>query len=197
MSVPTDGQQLQQLSKAVLDLSLQESDGRLDGMEISSDSETECQSKKREIASEEHQDAAMEANSGVTTECFGYKLVGDNIDKKIKPRHMRVDKQSRMLNYFHSYAVKSRVAPAQCMQSDESPSIGQFLCLELEDILPTEADKAQLLSNYCIIFCRVLCKYAKYFKAFSTSVPQHILHSFSTEMSKESEVVSIIVLILE
>lgn len=159
-------------------------------MEISSDSETEFHSNEQDIACEEHEDPAVAANSGVTTECYGYKLVGDNIDRKIKPRHMRVDKQSRMLNYFHSYAVKSRVVPPECMQSDESPSVGQFLCLELEDILPTESDKSQLLSNYCTIFCRILCKYMKYFKAFSTSVPQHILHLFSTEMSKESEVVS-------
>ena len=38
-----------------------------------------------------------------------YKLVGDNIDKVVKPRHMRIDHQAKSLHYFHSYAVKDRI----------------------------------------------------------------------------------------
>ena len=38
-----------------------------------------------------------------------YKLVGDNIDKNVKPREMRSDHQTRSLHYFHTYAVRDRV----------------------------------------------------------------------------------------
>lgn len=34
-----------------------------------------------------------------------YKLVGDNIDKSVKPREMRIDHQTHSLHYFHTYAV--------------------------------------------------------------------------------------------
>ena len=38
-----------------------------------------------------------------------FRLVGDNIDKSIKPRDMRLDHQSKQLHYFHVYAVKDKI----------------------------------------------------------------------------------------
>ena len=38
----------------------------------------------------------------------GYVIVGDNIDKRVNPREMRVDRQVQSLHYFHTYAVKNR-----------------------------------------------------------------------------------------
>ncbi len=38
-----------------------------------------------------------------------FKIVGDNIDKTIRPREMRSDHQTRSLHYFHSYAVRDRI----------------------------------------------------------------------------------------
>ena len=35
-----------------------------------------------------------------------YKLVGDNIDREVRPCDMRSDYQTRSLHYFHTYAVK-------------------------------------------------------------------------------------------
>eukprot|EP00731_Ephydatia_muelleri_P026207 Em0018g307a len=42
-------------------------------------------------------------------EWCGFRLVGDNIDKTIGPRDMRLNNQSKSLHYFHVYAVKDRV----------------------------------------------------------------------------------------
>ena len=42
-------------------------------------------------------------------EWCGFCLVGDNIDKTIGPRDMRLNNQSKSLHYFHVYAVKDRV----------------------------------------------------------------------------------------
>lgn len=39
----------------------------------------------------------------------GFKIVGDNLDKTVKPRHMRSDHQNVSLHYFHSIAVKDRI----------------------------------------------------------------------------------------
>ena len=38
----------------------------------------------------------------------GVKIVGDNIDKNVKPRFMRSDHQGKSLHYFHCYAVQDR-----------------------------------------------------------------------------------------
>ena len=35
----------------------------------------------------------------------GVKLVGDNVDKTVKTRYMRVDQQGHSLHYFHAYAT--------------------------------------------------------------------------------------------
>lgn len=43
----------------------------------------------------------------------GYKLVFDNIDKTIKPRHMRQDSQTSTLHYVQAYAVRDRINIAQ------------------------------------------------------------------------------------
>ena len=36
-----------------------------------------------------------------------YKVVGDNIDKEVRPRQMRSDHQTRSLHYFHIYETES------------------------------------------------------------------------------------------
>ena len=41
--------------------------------------------------------------------CYGFKLVGDNLDKTIKPRDMCVDHLPQSLHYFNVYAVSDRV----------------------------------------------------------------------------------------
>jgi hypothetical protein len=39
----------------------------------------------------------------------GFKVVGDNIDKNVRPRHMRLDKGTQSLHYFNAYAIMDRV----------------------------------------------------------------------------------------
>lgn len=44
-----------------------------------------------------------------TTEWNGFKIVGDNLDKNIRPSLQRLTHQTKSLHHFHSYAVKDRV----------------------------------------------------------------------------------------
>ncbi len=48
--------------------------------------------------------------SPLPNRCPSFKIVGDNIDKYVKPREMRFDVQAKSLNYFNSYAVKGRAS---------------------------------------------------------------------------------------
>ena len=40
---------------------------------------------------------------------FGYKFVGDNVDKNVRPSRERAEMKPQFLHYFHSFAVKDRV----------------------------------------------------------------------------------------
>ena len=49
-----------------------------------------------------HEDSAMTAWSG-------YKLVGDNIDKTVRPSFERINSHFLSLHYYHTYAVLDRI----------------------------------------------------------------------------------------
>lgn len=59
------------------------------------------------------------ANPGEGFAWAGYKFVGDNIDKNIKPRFQRYENKGQSLHYFHGYAVRDRVDLATF--SDKTP----------------------------------------------------------------------------
>ena len=186
--------EVSQLTDGVLELPLcdDSSDMEIDWTEVDNDApHGNIQISNKENISTTTDEPQSEAGVNIISsmQCLSYKIVGDNLDTKIKPCQMRKDRQSRMLNYFHSYSVKSRITPPESMQSEQPPSAGEFLCLALEDILPSSEDKSQILSNYCILLSRVLCKHIPYFYKLSSCVPKHIEHQFSEEMSKKSEVV--------
>ena len=135
-----------------------------------------------EIPSEDQVSAAEQTDDTPESKYTSYKIVGDNIDK-VKP-------QAQMLNSFHMYGVKARITPPESLRTDNPPSYGEFLCLSLEDILPTPPDKSQMLEDYCVLFVRILCSQTPFFEKFSGCVPKHISHKYLSEMSQKSEVVS-------
>ena len=89
------------------------------------------------------------------SEWFGFKVVGDNVDKTVKPRHMRSDRQSQSLHYFHLYAVHDRI---NLMESCESPRpVPQNP--PLEELLPSPDDHTQLHHNMVTLVTRTLAKH--------------------------------------
>ena len=117
-----------------------------------------------------------------------FKIVGDNIDKKVKPRYMREDRQAQMLNNFHLYAVRDRVDTSNL--SEELPSLRAFEELTIHDILPSCDDRDKMLKNYVTLFARIITAEIPFFKQFQDAVPVHIGHEHSREMERKSEVVS-------
>ena len=74
---------------------------------------------------------------------LSYKLVGDNVDKEVRPREMRSDYQTQSLHYYmyQTYAVRDRVDLSNV--SDQAPLL-DISSIHLTDLLPTEVD------NECI-----------------------------------------------
>lgn len=122
-----------------------------------------------------------------TTSSPGFKIVGDNIDKHVKPREMRVDAQSKSLHYFNFYAAKSRVDMSKL---EDQPCLPDFASFDPEKLLPTKQDHEVILSNFKVHITRVLRKYFPFFKEFASGVKKHIKHKYYKEMSQQSQVVS-------
>ena len=61
----------------------------------------------------------MDTTSVSISECKGYVVVVDNVDKNFRPSHQREDRQTKSLHITHSYVVKNRVDIS--MLSDEPP----------------------------------------------------------------------------
>ena len=77
-------------------------------------------------------------------------IVGDNIDKTVHTRFMRVDKQGSSLHYFHAYAAQDRF---DLTMSEDVPVIPDHPKL-FEDLLPSNSDKATLnLEFFCDSHC--------------------------------------------
>ncbi|XP_019854606.1 PREDICTED: uncharacterized protein LOC109583625 [Amphimedon queenslandica] len=119
-----------------------------------------------------------------------FKLVGDNLDKYVKPRHETMERHSSSLHYFHSFAVLDRCDTSHLA---DNPSLcdASTTCTSLsKSILPTESDRSSLLDNYAILFARVIQRHIPFFKKNCPKVVRHIDHSYTSEMSTKSVVVS-------
>ena len=120
-----------------------------------------------------------------------FKIVGDNIDKNIRPRYVRSNAQSTSIHYFHSYALRDRIdfqtlshqQPSCCLPSQQDLA---------ESILPSTTDDEMLRNNVIVIVSRILVQYIDFFnKSFADVVQWHIKHKYYKEMSTKSEVVRV------
>ena len=71
-----------------------------------------------------------------------FKIVGDNVDKYMKPRHETFDRHASSLHYFHSFAVKDR-----CNMSnfEDNPSLPDLASFSANLILPNALDYESLI----------------------------------------------------
>lgn len=117
----------------------------------------------------------------------GFKVVGDNLDKNVKPRYMRIDKRTQSLHYFNAYAVKDRV---DC--SEDSTEHQQFppTC-DPQTILPNQDDHFQFFENCSILLGRILVKHIPILSSLSDATVWHIRHEQSQAMKETSIVVSL------
>ena len=85
----------------------------------------------------------------VSQEWCGFKLVGDNIDKNIRPSFQRSNSQTKSLHYFHSFAIKDRVNLQSL--SDITPTNPN---IDYSKLLPSAADITQFKNDAEILVAR-------------------------------------------
>ena len=116
-----------------------------------------------------------------------YVIQGDNIDKTVRARDMRVDNQNQSLHYFNSFAVRDRIPKEENSMESDHPKIDSA---PLSTFLPTVDDCTAIRDEYITLIARVLVEHLAFLAPFKPCVPQHILHAYSQEMSIKSEMVS-------
>ena len=83
-----------------------------------------------------------------SSDWHGFKLVGDNIDKNIRPSFSRSDKSTQSLHCFHYYAVLDRVNLS--LFSDATPNME----VDVDKLLINQEDIAQLQSDAITLISR-------------------------------------------
>ena len=79
----------------------------------------------------------------------GYKFVGDNIDKNVKPSFQRNELRGMSLHHFHGFAVRDKVNLSGL--SDETPL---YTLPDASLLLPTSDDISSLKDEFGVVISR-------------------------------------------
>ena len=88
---------------------------------------------------------------GCATEWFGYKFVGDNIDKNVKASFQRLDHCNQSFHFFHGYAVRDRVDFST--YSDDKP---EFNLPDPSSLLPSNSEMSLVKEELSILIARLV-----------------------------------------
>ena len=121
----------------------------------------------------------------------GFKIVGDNIDINVVPRHKRIDNKTNSLHYFHCYAALDQVDLSGTTEVPNQYIYKGVTELPVADLLPSLTDDTTLLSNISVLVARIVVSELPFFStAFKDVTTAHISHLYSEEMSMKSKTVS-------
>ena len=115
-----------------------------------------------------------------------FKFWGDNIDKQQRVRDLRSDHQGDMLHMFSLIVGKSRTPAPELPFTSQVSNLSD---IPVAWFLPTSSDVTAVKSNLVTLVAHILTEYFLSLAPFSKVVPKHILHKYSTQMSKKSDVV--------
>jgi hypothetical protein len=115
-----------------------------------------------------------------------YILVGDNVDKNVKPRFMRINRQVQSIHAWHQYAAINRFNLSAVA---ESLTLKDWKTVGVSEFLPTAEDTVSLRSNYITLVSCVLVDKLPFLHDFADVVPKHIHHILTAEMSRKSTTV--------
>ena len=102
------------------------------------------------------------------TQCLRYILTGDNIDKNVTPRDMRMDYQTKSLHYLHVYAALNRIDITDL--NEDAPTSRLLHNLQISAFPPSVADCKALRDDYIVLFARVICGTLTAFSSFQECV---------------------------
>ncbi|KAL5479623.1 hypothetical protein EMCRGX_G023170 [Ephydatia muelleri] len=134
------------------------------------------------------QSTPVPAGNEGNEEWYGFRLVGDNVDKNVKPRDMRLNSQTTSLHYFHTYAVKDRIWFSH-LSTDPIEIVQDSINFEM--FYPTVGDNTQLVSNLETLVARMFVQRVPGLQSLSAEATPHIKHLYSKQMALKSEVIHV------
>ena len=120
-----------------------------------------------------------------------FKFWGDNIDKQQHVRDLRSEHRGKMLHMFSVLVGRTRT-PSPTLSF--TGQLDQFTNISPDYFLPSSSDYNAVKKNLVVLVGRILTEYFPSLAPFSKVAPKHILHKYSAEMCKKSEVVVLDVL---
>ena len=120
-----------------------------------------------------------------------FKFWGDNLDQKRGVQDVHSDNQGHMVHMYSMLVGRSRT-PA--IELPRTSHVAHLDSLPADFFLPTASDVQAVKVNLVTIVSRLISRYIHHLSPLSKSIPKHILHKYSGEMSRKSEVVVLDVL---
>lgn len=120
-----------------------------------------------------------------------FKYVSDNLDKTRRVRDLRSDNQGKLLHMYSIIAIATRVPHPTLSKTGRAGNLLAFLPAKF---LPDTEDVKGITSNLLVIVERVLTKYLPDLAFLHSTVPDHIIHEYTKEMSLKSDVAVVDVL---
>ncbi len=117
----------------------------------------------------------------------GYQIVGDNVDMRIRVRHMTIGHQDQDIHHFNHLVIKNRVNAHHL--PDDKPTCDPA-SFQPNMILPNAETNASLRSSWIVLIGRIIAKYLPELSWFKDHIPENIPHKHMTEAATRSEVVS-------
>ena len=104
---------------------------------------------------------------------------------------MRSDHHGTMVHMYSMLVGRSRTPAIELPRTGQ---VAPLMSIPSDFFLPTVADVQCVKSNLVTIVSCILTRYIHDLSPLSKSIPKHILHKYSTQMSQKSEVVVLDVL---
>ena len=99
-----------------------------------------------------------------------------------------MDNQNKSQHYFNMYAVKDR-PDFYKLDSDHKATSKDIRSAPTSTFLPTMEDCKEVQDNYVVLVVRVLVDHLAFRHPPKMCAPCHVMHKYSSEMSKKSEIV--------
>ncbi len=115
----------------------------------------------------------------------GWKYVGDNLDLTVRVRDMRQCNPNDSYHFFHTIAVQDRIDTSHLDSTVPKQLVSN---LTVCDFIPSSSDYHHLKEDFIVLVARGLTHELDEFKFLASSVPSHILHKYSEQMTCKSTV---------
>ena len=116
----------------------------------------------------------------------GFQIIGDNVDVYVKACHERMNCKAKRMHRFQIYPIITRISGSHL---PNHLLLNNILTVPNSIFIPTVSVCLKFRSHLIILCSRIMIKYCPFFVEFTSCVEKHIIHNYSAEMSKPSEIV--------